>query len=288
MEQQQWDVVRLEAQALQANKDVRGDWLLGYMAIHRIDGGVPEQGIEWLKRAAAKGNAEAKFDLGFAYREKRGVPMDRAKGHKLMLEAARQGVVRARYGVGQNVFAGWGVQSNFEAAVPWLEGAAQQGHVPAMIDLSVMYFNGDGVPKDYVMAAALDRVGCIPHVDMDGRAVDVSRGCVAGRWLSDLPRGILSPQDQRDAAQLTSVMSREGYEAGRRMRAIQRGQLDVAAGGATTGGRVSTAQRCRTEIRTERRPFMENVCDYGPQGPTNCRNIATRWEEFQQEVHVCP
>jgi len=44
---------------------------------------------------------------------------------------------------------------------------------------------------------------------------------------------------------------------------------------------------CRDVIRTEKRPFMENVCDYGPQGPVNCRNVQTRWEDYNTTVRVC-
>ena len=44
---------------------------------------------------------------------------------------------------------------------------------------------------------------------------------------------------------------------------------------------------CSDVIRTEKRPFMENVCDYGPQGPVNCRNVATRWEDYNTTVRVC-
>lgn len=44
---------------------------------------------------------------------------------------------------------------------------------------------------------------------------------------------------------------------------------------------------CKTVTRYERRPFHENVCDYNQHGPTNCRNVVTRYDEVPIQTQQC-
>jgi TPR repeat protein len=47
---------------------------------------------------------------------------------------------------------GSGVAQDFEEARKWYQRAANQGHGRSRANLGVMYYNGDGVPKNYVEA----------------------------------------------------------------------------------------------------------------------------------------
>ena len=70
---------------------------------------------EW-RPLAEQGNANAQTNLGFMYKEGRGVPQDYAK------------------------------------AVKWYRKAAEQGHATAQYNLGFMYGKGQGVPQDDAQA----------------------------------------------------------------------------------------------------------------------------------------
>ena len=46
------------------------------------------------------------------------------------------------------------MQKDEAAAVSWFQLAAEQGEAGAQFSLAAMYYNGDGVPRDYVLAYA--------------------------------------------------------------------------------------------------------------------------------------
>ena len=47
---------------------------------------------------------------------------------------------------------GQGVQRDYAEATKWVRKAAEQGYAPAQADLGVLYWNGQGVPQDVVLA----------------------------------------------------------------------------------------------------------------------------------------
>ena len=47
---------------------------------------------------------------------------------------------------------GQGVQRDYAEAANWVRRAAEQGYAPAQADLGVLYWNGQGVPQDAVLA----------------------------------------------------------------------------------------------------------------------------------------
>jgi hypothetical protein len=74
--------------------------------------------LEWFRRAATQGDADAQVNLGVMY----------AKGD--------------------------GVPQNYASAVKWFRKAAVQGDPDAQFYLGVLYQRGDGVPRDSVEAYA--------------------------------------------------------------------------------------------------------------------------------------
>ncbi len=98
-----------------------------------------------------RGDADALFNLGQAYKLGRGVPKDLAKAEAMYGKAAKLGHVRAADNYGIILF-----QTNRQqAAMPWLQAAADRGEPRAMYVLGIASYNGDFAPKDWVRAYAL-------------------------------------------------------------------------------------------------------------------------------------
>jgi len=100
---------------------------------------------------AIAGNPDAQFNLGQAYKLGRGVPADLNQAEQWYRKAAIQGHPQAEDNYGLALF-----QNGKRAeAVPWLEKSANRGEPRAQFVLGTMYFNGDGVTRDWVHAYAL-------------------------------------------------------------------------------------------------------------------------------------
>ncbi|HVI98478.1 MAG TPA: SPOR domain-containing protein [Sphingomonas sp.] len=101
---------------------------------------------------AERGDADAQFNLGQAYKLGRGVAADPAEAEKWYRKAAEQGHYQAEENYGLALF-----QNGKRAeAAPWLEKAAMRGAPRAQLVYGTMLFNGDGgLAKDWVRAYAL-------------------------------------------------------------------------------------------------------------------------------------
>lgn len=100
---------------------------------------------------AAKGDADALFNMGQAYKLGRGVPKDLGKAEEMYRKAARLGHARAIDNYGVLLF-----QTGRQAdAMPWLNQSADRGEPRAMYILGIAAFNGDFAAKDWVRAYAL-------------------------------------------------------------------------------------------------------------------------------------
>ena len=105
---------------------------------------------EW-RAPAAKGDADAQFNLAQAYKLGRGVPRDPVLAQEWFRKAAVQGHPQAEDNYGLALFE---AQRRTEAA-PWLEKSAARDERRSQLVLGTMLFNGDGVPKDWTRAYAL-------------------------------------------------------------------------------------------------------------------------------------
>lgn len=97
---------------------------------------------------ASKGDADAAFNLGQAYRLGRGVPVDLAKAQTWLEKSARAGHLDAQTTLGLLLFD----SGNQKAAMGWLQKAAERGEPRAMLVYGTALYNGDGVSKDPLMA----------------------------------------------------------------------------------------------------------------------------------------
>jgi hypothetical protein len=71
-----------------------------------------------------------------------------------LLNLAKQGNADAQNRLGRMYYDGEGVAKNYEEAARWLRQAAQQGLASAQFDLGDMYCDGLGVDKDYAQAVS--------------------------------------------------------------------------------------------------------------------------------------
>ncbi|MCP3729174.1 SPOR domain-containing protein [Sphingomonas sp. MG17] len=105
---------------------------------------------EWRGPAVA-GDPDAQFNLGQAYKLGRGVPADLAQAEQWYRKAALQGHPQAEENYGLVLFE----NNKRMQAAEWLQRAAARGEPRSQYVLGTMYFNGDGVEKDWVRAYAL-------------------------------------------------------------------------------------------------------------------------------------
>jgi len=105
---------------------------------------------EW-RPLAERGDADAQFNLGQAYRLGRGVPADPRTSNMWFERAARQGHAQAEANLALALFQG----GERERAIPWLQRAAERGDRRAQYYLGTAHFNGDLVPRDWPRAYAL-------------------------------------------------------------------------------------------------------------------------------------
>jgi hypothetical protein len=99
---------------------------------------------------AEKGDADAQFNLGQAYRLGRGVPLNLAAAKTWFERAASSGHLDAQTTLGLLLF------QNGEQAegLKWLKKAAEQGEPRAQLVYGTALYNGDGITQDRMLGYA--------------------------------------------------------------------------------------------------------------------------------------
>lgn len=105
---------------------------------------------EW-RPLAERGDADAQFNLGQAYKLGRGVPANPGVAQSWYEKAAKQGHEQAQVNVGLLLYNG----GRRQEAMPWIRKAADLGDPRAQYILGTELFNGDLVGKDWPRAYAL-------------------------------------------------------------------------------------------------------------------------------------
>ncbi|WP_205481621.1 SPOR domain-containing protein [Sphingomonas arenae] len=119
--------------------------------IRQWQAGDAESAVAIWKPLASRGDADAQYNLGQAYRLGRGVPADLAQAQSLYERAARQGHIDAQTSLGLLLFQ----NGNRTTALQWLKSAADTGEPRALLIYGTALFNGDGVQRDVVTAYAM-------------------------------------------------------------------------------------------------------------------------------------
>lgn len=109
-----------------------------------------QRAVEIWRPLAMRGDPDAAFNLGQAYRLGRGVPPNMAEAQRLFEQAANKGHVEAQTNLGLILF------SNGEraSAIRWLREAAKGNEPRAMLVYGTALFNGDDVAQDHEAAYA--------------------------------------------------------------------------------------------------------------------------------------
>jgi len=102
------------------------------------------------RNLAEKGDADAAFNLGQAYRLGRGVPADSGAAKRWFERAARTGHIDAQVSLGLLLFD----VGDRDAALTWLGRAAERGDPRAMLVTGTALVNGDGMKSDPVLGYA--------------------------------------------------------------------------------------------------------------------------------------
>ncbi|HLY04987.1 MAG TPA: TetR family transcriptional regulator [Rhizomicrobium sp.] len=108
--------------------------------------------VDWLSRAAAKGQPVAQYDLGALYADGRGVHADPVQAFQWFGSAALRGNRRAMHFLAIAYAEGVGTTKDLPEAARWFERAANLGAVNSQFNLAVLYERGMGVPQSLTTA----------------------------------------------------------------------------------------------------------------------------------------
>jgi len=111
--------------------------------------------LEWYQKLAEQGDVGAQNKLGMAYLIGSRVQKNRKLAFEWFEKAAKQGLDQAQFFVGyllknQPDFS----ELDEKKVAHWFKLAADQGHTAALLQMAKRYFNGKGVPENYVKAYA--------------------------------------------------------------------------------------------------------------------------------------
>lgn len=99
---------------------------------------------------AERGDPDAQFNLGQAYRLGRGVPLDLAMAKSWFEKAADTGHIDAETTLGLLLFQ----NGDRAAGLKWLRRAAEEGEPRALLVYGTALYNGEGVAEDRVLGYA--------------------------------------------------------------------------------------------------------------------------------------
>ena len=146
---------------------------------------------------AQKGDADAEFNLGQAYRLGRGVSINLAIAKSWFEKAANSGHLDAETTLGLLLF-----QNGDQAAgMKWLKQAAEQGEPRALLVYGTALYNGDGVSQDkllgYAYVARAADEGLAPAKDTLAQLDDLlpaADRAKAAALSHSIPKGPSQPQ----------------------------------------------------------------------------------------------
>jgi serine/threonine protein kinase/TPR repeat protein len=127
----------------------------GLVLSNRRGEGDAARAFEYFKAAADNGNSEGKFTAGECYYLGKGTAVDVPKALELLQEAAAMHEPRAMDLLGTH----FRRAKDYQKARTYFEEATQLGFVRSMVNLGVLYLQGEGVTQNYQTAAALFKKG---------------------------------------------------------------------------------------------------------------------------------
>jgi uncharacterized protein len=155
---------------------------------------------EW-RDPAIKGDADAQFNLGQAYKLGRGVKADLDVAADWYLRAARQGHIQASDSYGHLMH----YRGKVAEALPYLQTSSDRGEPRSQYLLGTELFNGTNIGKDWVRAYAL-----MTRASSSGLAA-------ASRSLAQMDQYIPLDQRQRGVAMAGDLEKRAGQSRNQQM-----------------------------------------------------------------------
>ncbi|APV48408.1 hypothetical protein BWI17_01115 [Betaproteobacteria bacterium GR16-43] len=113
------------------------------------------QAYYWFRRAAAQGDSEAMFSVGFYAYYGRWLRADFREAMSWFRRGAEAGHSSSQAYLGVMYSLGQGAARDDAEAVAWFERAARSGNAVALYNLAVMVERGRGIPQDAKRAATL-------------------------------------------------------------------------------------------------------------------------------------
>lgn len=108
----------------------------------------PAEGIEWMKKSAAKENGYGELLLGIVYGDGKEIPQDKDESQKWFRKSADHGEPTSQLMLGVMYMLGDGVPQNFDAAETWFLAAGKQGQAEALDQLALFHEKGINHKKD--------------------------------------------------------------------------------------------------------------------------------------------
>jgi uncharacterized protein len=171
---------------------------------YRQGAGVPQdyaKAMNLFRKAADQGYARAFKSIAYLYQSGDGVPADAAQYVHWLTKACDLGDAYSCYMLFERFSGSFFGHVDGEDDVPidapqaamWVSKAAILGHAPAQGALAGMYFRGEGVPQDFVLAYAWLNLAAVHYPD--DKDVESSRDKILGK---------LSPTELAEAQRLSS------------------------------------------------------------------------------------
>ena len=139
----------------------------------------PAAAFELQRKAAARGNADASFELYVHLSTGLGVATDEQAAFEHVQRAAKAGHARAAYNLGAFLATGRYGKKDMAEAANWYQRACDLGNGRACATLAAMYAAGDGVAKDRERAGGLFSVA--EELGFDPSAIKDAIGWDEGR-----------------------------------------------------------------------------------------------------------
>ena len=159
------EVRNFERLRLLAETEITSDQIIVKLAkcYHSGDGVLQDytKALQWYRKAAQKGNAEAQNNLGNMYYNGDGVVKDYVQAVEWYRKAANQGDAAGQTNLANRYSRGEGVTKDYVQAAAWYRRASDQGLAVAQGFLGLSYDLGEGVAKDSIEAYAYYNIASI-------------------------------------------------------------------------------------------------------------------------------
>ena len=147
------------------------------------------EAVNWYRKSAEQGYAEAQNNLGWMYQNGYGVAQSYTEAVNWFRKSAEQGYAEAQYNLGAMYANGDGVAQNYTEAVKWFRKSAEQGYAEAQNNLGWMYYtarrcpelhrsrNGTGAQSKGMPAHKIIWARCMPMAKELNRTIAKQRNC---------------------------------------------------------------------------------------------------------------